>query len=254
MVGMILLLEILKKCLEPSPKNKVCFGHVFGTGCRLSSPSRTLPLDGTVQHYGISADSLGLWLQKEYPEIVNSTRVFQRERVLVTQGTHHFYEEAIVMVDPSFLEMFSFYPAFLLSGFEPAKVLKGRLGSGKLSPSFRRILVIFQFTLSIALICGTIVVSRQIHFMRNRKLGFDKNRIIYASVKNLASQRIGAFKEAVSNHSRVTAVTVVSEIPTQIDRTTDALNWEGKKEDDNILMRMFRVDYNTCDVFRYFTL
>jgi putative ABC transport system permease protein len=71
-----------------------------------------------------------------------------------------------------------FYPALYLSSFEPIKVLKGEKFSGFRKFSLRKVLVITQFTISIALIIGTIVVIRQTKFIQNAKLGLDKDHVL----------------------------------------------------------------------------
>jgi len=71
-----------------------------------------------------------------------------------------------------------FYPALYLASFEPIKVLKGEKFSGLRSFSLRKVLVVTQFTISIALIIGTIVVIRQINFIQNAKLGLDKDHVL----------------------------------------------------------------------------
>ncbi|MEP6738564.1 MAG: ABC transporter permease [Chryseolinea sp.] len=70
------------------------------------------------------------------------------------------------------------YPSFVLSAFSPAKVLKGMTKSGKSGVTLRRALVIFQFSLSIALIAGTMVVYSQMSHILNKDMGFDKERML----------------------------------------------------------------------------
>lgn len=70
------------------------------------------------------------------------------------------------------------YPAFVLSGFNPVLILKGMMRSGSRGVNLRRALVVFQFTLSIALIAGTIIVYTQMNHVLNRDLGFDKEQML----------------------------------------------------------------------------
>jgi len=143
------------------------------------------------------------------------------------------------------------YPAFFLSSFQPAAVLKSQRTAVGTAASFRRVLVIVQFTLSVVLIIGSLIVSRQLDFFRHNRLGFDKQHVIYLDVQNFEASKLQSLKQALSPYPHILSATIVSEIPVSIDRATDALDWEGKQEDDNILMRMFRVDDTTLDVFRF---
>jgi putative ABC transport system permease protein len=71
------------------------------------------------------------------------------------------------------------YPAFFLSAFKPVSILKGSLGTGPTSYRFRSILVVFQFSISVFLFIGTIIILNQINFMKNRNLGFDQERLVF---------------------------------------------------------------------------
>jgi putative ABC transport system permease protein len=71
-----------------------------------------------------------------------------------------------------------FYPAFVLASFNPVEVLKGTLNPGSMSRRLRAILVVFQFTVSIVIIIGSIIVYNQLNFMTKKDLGFDKENIV----------------------------------------------------------------------------
>ena len=105
------------------------------------------------------------------------------------------------------------YPAFYLSGFKPINVLKGHIAKGSKSSILRNGLVVFQFTTSIILIIGTIVISTQTRYILNKKVGFDKDQVLLVQGTNTLDKRIPAFKTELLKSSEIKSVSVSDYLP-----------------------------------------
>jgi putative ABC transport system permease protein len=142
------------------------------------------------------------------------------------------------------------YPAVFLSSFQPVRVLKGDLKAGAGGALFRRILVVVQFALSVFLIIGTVVVYKQMVFMKSKALGYDKEHVLYIPLRGTTSQSYNALREELRKDPRILAVASSSHLPCSIGSNSGGVNWEGKDPQQVVLVGMCAVDYDFLDVMK----
>ena len=102
------------------------------------------------------------------------------------------------------------YPAFYLSSFQPAHILKTKTGRTGKQRTCRSVLVILQFAISIALIIGTIIVKNQLHFIQNKNLGFKREHLIIINNAAVLGNRVEVYKQEISKNPNVVSATVSS--------------------------------------------
>jgi putative ABC transport system permease protein len=113
------------------------------------------------------------------------------------------------------------YPAFFLSAFNPVEVLKGKLSRGSKSGGLRNLLVVFQFTTSIVLIIGTIVIYRQLHYIQTTNVGFDKKQVLIINNAYRLNNNIEPFKNEVLQMPGVVSATVSGYLPVSSSNRSD---------------------------------
>jgi putative ABC transport system permease protein len=139
------------------------------------------------------------------------------------------------------------YPAFYLSSFNPYEVLKGSLKTSSKNSYLRRILVVFQFAVSILLIVGTFIMYRQINFMLNKDVGFNKEQLLVIDRADAVWQHNKAFKDAVREIPGVVNVTSSTAVPGR-NNNTNGYGLEGRNE-ESFLMSTAWVDYDFLDTY-----
>ncbi|WP_425235069.1 ABC transporter permease [Ulvibacterium sp.] len=121
------------------------------------------------------------------------------------------------------------YPAFYLSSFNPVNVLKGTFNSGKGASGLRRALVVFQFTISVVLIIGTIVIYNQIQYAKERPAGYDKERLLYVPINNPEVRNsFEAIRSEILQSNDIKEVAASDVLVTGTFVTNSGFDWKGK--------------------------
>jgi len=139
------------------------------------------------------------------------------------------------------------YPALFLSSFNPYEVLKGSVQNSTRNGRLRRLLVVFQFAVSILLIVGTLIMYRQIKYMLNKDLGFNKEQLIVINRAGALGTKMKSFKEIVKNIPGVVNISSSTAIPGRTNNNNGYM-MEGRK-DETFLMATSWVDYNFLDTY-----
>lgn len=144
------------------------------------------------------------------------------------------------------------YPALYLSSFKPIKVLKGVFRGGRLAGLSRKSLVVVQFTVSVALIIGTIQVYRQIEHARNRPIGYDREGLVTIPMNNAdIFNRYEAFKNELLNENLVANVSRSSSSTTSISSSANNFDWKGKDPNTQAVFGTILIDPEYAETVKW---
>lgn len=147
------------------------------------------------------------------------------------------------------------YPSFFLSAFKPVHVLKGHVALGMKSGFIRSALVVFQFVISIFLIVGAITVNRQLTYIQNKKLGFEKDQVIVVrDAYALRPNKVETFKNEVLKNSSIQSGSISGFLPVEsenVGRNDNAYWKEGKEPTTENLVSLqdWNADYDYIKTF-----
>ncbi|WPU91072.1 ABC transporter permease [Mucilaginibacter sabulilitoris] len=142
----------------------------------------------------------------------------------------------------------SIYPALLLSSFKPINALKGKI-SGTGNAAFRKVLVVCQFAFSIGLIIGTIIINKQLNYIQQKQLGYDRAYVFGMQMHSM-QDHYEAIKADLLNHPEITGVTTNDGNIINAQNTTSDTEWDGKDPDMSFLVHPYAIDKDYLNVFK----
>jgi ABC-type antimicrobial peptide transport system permease subunit len=136
------------------------------------------------------------------------------------------------------------YPALYLSSFKPVTVLKGETGTGKGNGMLRRVLVVIQFTLSILIAVSAIFMFRQLKFLQNKDLGFNKENLICIPMPDNMKPKYYPLKLELEKETLIQGVTASLWNPTMMGSNSGGASWDGKDPEKQVLIGTNGIDYD----------
>jgi putative ABC transport system permease protein len=136
------------------------------------------------------------------------------------------------------------YPALYLSSFKPIMVLKGEASSAKGNGLLRRVLVVVQFTLSILIATSAIFMFRQLKFLQNKELGFNKENLICIPMQRDMKPKYQSLKLELAKETLIEGVTATLHNPVLMGSNSGGASWDGKDPDKQVLISTNAIDYD----------
>ncbi|MEI6047971.1 MAG: ABC transporter permease [Bacteroidota bacterium] len=136
------------------------------------------------------------------------------------------------------------YPALYLSSFKPVAVLKGEAVSGKGNGRLRQILVIIQFTLSILIAISAIFMYKQLKFLQEKELGFNKDNLICIPMADNMKSKYYSLKRELQKETLIQGVTASMWNPVMIGSNSGGASWDGKDPEKQVLIGTNGIDYD----------
>jgi len=142
------------------------------------------------------------------------------------------------------------YPAFYLSSFKPALILKGETFSGKGNGRLRQILVVIQFTLSILIAVAAIFLYKQLKHLQDKDLGFEKENLICIPMMGDMLPKYYSLKEELQKETLIEGITAARSNPVRIGSNSGGADWEGRDPEKRVLIGTNAVDYDYLETMK----
>jgi putative ABC transport system permease protein len=141
------------------------------------------------------------------------------------------------------------YPAFVLSKYQPIRVLKGDKGKSGDRPSLRRVLVIIQFAASISLIACTFIILNQMNYIKTKNMGYNRDNIIVLKLNDASViKKLEPMRQELEQNPSIVGVTATNHLPIDIGSETSASK-EGEPEENSVQSYQLDADYEFIPTF-----
>lgn len=135
----------------------------------------------------------------------------------------------------------SIYPALLLSSFRPIQALKGKISAGIGNTRFRQVLVVTQFSFSVILIIGTLIIGRQMSYIQSKQLGYDRSHTFVFNMREM-NAHYEAIRADLLKQPGITAVTASNGSIVNFGNSTGDTDWEGKTPNTSFIIHPMAID------------
>jgi putative ABC transport system permease protein len=170
------------------------------------------------------------------------------KELILNFADYHIWEVVSVTILGTLI-ISSIYPAILLSSFEPLKALKGKISSTISDAVFRKVLVVVQFTFSVMLITGTIIIGQQLSYVRSMQLGYDKDHVLSFNMININSH-FDAVRAGLMKEPGITNITSASANIVHYGGQTGNNSWDGKLPGETLMLCPIGIDKDFISFFK----
>jgi ABC-type antimicrobial peptide transport system permease subunit len=142
------------------------------------------------------------------------------------------------------------YPAFFLTSYKTVDVIKGVTNSGNKGANFRKVLVVFQFTLTVILLISTLTISLQSKFLKNASTGLDRSNVVYVTFNGDIKKTRTSIKEELLKDPSILSSSFTYDLPIDIGINGSGFEWNNDESSKEVLIAHMYSDSDFIDVFK----